>query len=65
MSSKITCPGCSATLAIKPEWLEQQAAHFLDGRSSPDFRPRDFEVDFRGRATADDLTELGRAQMAL
>jgi len=23
----------------------------------------DFEVDFKGRATADDLSDLGRAQM--
>lgn len=46
-------------------YARQQAAHFLDGRSSPDFKPRDFEVAFAGRATVDDLTELGRAQMAL
>jgi hypothetical protein len=46
-------------------YARQQAAHFLDGRSSPDFAAQDFEVDFRGRATVDDLTELGRAQMAL
>ena len=54
-------PWCAKNLM----YARQQAAHFLDGRSSPDFRPQDFEVDFRGRATADDLTELGRAQMAL
>ena len=36
---------------------------FLQGRSAPDFAPMDFEVDFKGRATEADLTDLGRAQM--
>ncbi len=46
-------------------FLERQARHFLDGRSSPDFAPEDYEVDFIGRATIDDLTPLGRSQMGL
>jgi hypothetical protein len=43
----------------------KQAKAFLEGRSAPDFAAEDYEVDFRNRATIDDLTELGRAQMAL
>ena len=43
----------------------KQAKAFLEGRSAPDFAPEDYEVDFKGRATVDDLTDLGRAQMAL
>jgi len=43
----------------------KQAKAFLEGRSAPDFAPEDYEVDFKGRATLADLTELGRAQMAL
>jgi len=31
--------------------------------SPPDFAAMDFEVDFIGRATEKDLTELGRQQM--
>ncbi len=46
-------------------YARQQAEHFLSGRSAPDFRAADFEVDFRGRAGLGDLTELGREQMAL
>jgi len=43
--------------------LPKQRDAFLQGRSAPDFAAMDFEVDFTGRATAEDLTDLGRAQM--
>lgn len=43
----------------------RQSASFMSGRSAPDFAAEDYEVDFKGRATLDDLTELGRQQMAL
>jgi len=44
-------------------YIERQRQSFLDGRSPPDFAAMDFEVDFKGRATIDDLTPRGRAQM--
>jgi hypothetical protein len=44
-------------------YLPRQRDAFLAGRSAPDFAPMDFEVDFEGRATEDDLTSLGREQM--
>jgi hypothetical protein len=37
----------------------------LAGESAPDFAAENYEVDFKGRATLDDLTDLGRAQMGL
>ena len=43
--------------------LEKGAGKFLEGRSAPDFAAMDFEVDFKGRAVVEDLTDLGRAQM--
>jgi Protein of unknown function (DUF1479) len=43
--------------------LPKQKAAFLAGCSAPDFAAMDFEVDFMGRATEKDLTELGRQQM--
>ncbi|NQW01937.1 MAG: DUF1479 domain-containing protein [Rhodospirillales bacterium] len=46
-------------------YVEKQAKAFLSGRSAPDFAAEDYEVDFAGRATSADLTELGRAQMGL
>ena len=52
-------PKCEKNAAFLPG----QARAFLEGRSVPDFAPEDYEVDFVGRATLDDLTPLGRRQM--
>jgi hypothetical protein len=38
---------------------------FLSGKIPPDFAPDDFEVDFVGRGTVADLTELGRSQLGI
>jgi hypothetical protein len=54
-------PACSKNKA----YAQRQATHFLDGRSAPDFAAEDYEVNFEGRATVDDLTHLGKQQMAL
>ena len=54
-----SAPDCAKNRA----YLPGQKAAFLDGRSPPDFAPMNFEVDFKGRATEKDLTELGRRQM--
>jgi hypothetical protein len=44
-------------------YLSGQRKAFLDGRSAPDFAAEDYEIDFKGRATESDLSELGRKQM--
>jgi len=54
-----SAPDCPKNRA----YLPKQRQAFLQGRSAPDFATMDFEVDFRGRATEGDLTDLGRAQM--
>jgi hypothetical protein len=54
-------PGCAKNSA----YLEKQALTFLDGRTPPDFAPDNFEVDFAGRGTVADLTELGRSQLGI
>lgn len=46
-------------------YLERQKTAFLSGESAPDFSPENFEVDFEGRATVEDLTELGKKQMGV
>ncbi|MEM5326591.1 DUF1479 domain-containing protein [Paraburkholderia sp. JHI2823] len=56
-----SAPSCAKNDA----YLERQLPGFLDGKSPPDFPADHFEVDFVGRATIDDLTPLGRAQMGL
>ena len=54
-----SAPDCAKNRA----YLPRQKEAFLAGRSAPDFAPMNFEVDFKGRATLDDLTPLGRKQM--
>ncbi len=54
-----SAPDCAKNRA----YLPGQRAAFLAGKSPPDFAPMDFEVDFKGRATEADLSELGRRQM--
>ena len=54
-----SAPDCPKNRA----YLPKQKDAFLAGRSAPDFAAMDFEVDFAGRAAADDLTPLGRMQM--
>jgi len=54
-----SAPDCPKNRA----YLPKQKQAFLQGRSAPDFAAMDFEVDFKGRATEVDLTDLGRTQM--
>ena len=54
-----SAPDCAKNRA----YLPGQRDAFLEGRSAPDFAAMDFEVDFKGRATVADLTDIGRAQM--
>jgi len=54
-------PWCDKNIAF----AKRQAPAFLEGRSSPDFAPEDYELDFAGRAGIDDLTPLGQMQMGL
>jgi hypothetical protein len=54
-----SAPDCAKNRA----YLPKQREAFLAGRSAPDFAAMDFEVDFKGRATEADLTDMGRTQM--
>ncbi|MDR5856046.1 DUF1479 domain-containing protein [Caballeronia sp. LZ062] len=54
-----SAPSCAKNNA----YLKRQLPSFLKGESPPDFPTDHFEVDFIGRATADDLTPLGKAQL--
>ena len=47
------------------KYAKEQAVNFLKGKSPPDFAAEDYEVNYKGRATINDLTELGKQQMAL
>lgn len=63
--SNVIYIGASPKCRKNEIYIRKQAKAFLEGRSAPDFAAEDYEVDFKGRATADDLTELGKAQMGL
>jgi len=54
-------PWCDKNAAF----ARRQAAAFLEGRSSPDFAPEDYEVGFDARAREENLSPLGRMQMGL
>jgi hypothetical protein len=54
-------PWCDKNSAF----AEKQASAFVEGRSSPDFAPENYEVGFEGRAHPEDLTSLGQMQMGL
>ncbi|SAK51691.1 dioxygenase [Caballeronia temeraria] len=56
-----SAPACAKNDA----YLKRQLPSFLKGESPPDFPADHFEVDFTGRATVDDLSPLGRAQLGL
>lgn len=57
--------GASPACHKNEAYARRQAQAFLSGRSAPDFAAEDYEVSFQGRASIDDLTELGKQQMAL
>ncbi len=54
-----SAPDCAKNRA----YLPGQKAAFLAGKSPPDFAAMDLEVDFKGRASERDLTDLGRRQL--
>lgn len=63
--SNVIYIGAAPYCAKNAAYLDRQKAAFLSGASAPDFSAEDFEVGFEGRATTDDLTDLGKRQMGL
>ncbi len=57
--------GASPKCPKNEAYARKQAQSFLAGKSAPDFAAEDYEVDFEGRATLEDLTDLGKAQLCL
>ena len=54
-------PYCQKNL----NYAEKQSTKFLEGKSPPDFAEEDYEVNYSDRAKIEDLTSLGKKQMAL
>lgn len=57
--------GASPVCAKNKAYALRQAQSFITGASAPDFAAEDYELNYKGRAVIDDLTELGRQQMGL
>jgi len=63
--ANVICIGASPECARNEAYARRPADSFLAGRSAPDFAAEDHAVDLVGRATVDDLTELGREQLGI
>ena len=63
--SNVIYIGAAPRCAKNAAYLERQKEAFLKGESAPDFAPENYEVRFDGRATVDDVSELGRRQMGI
>ena len=63
--SNVMYIGASPLCKKNSDYLETQGQCFLAGKSAPDFSAENYEVSYRGRATIDDLTDLGKKQMGL
>ena len=61
--SNVIYIGAAPDCAKNRRFLELLRPAFEAGRSSPDFAAEDYEVDFTGRFTPDDLSPLGRLQL--
>jgi len=63
--SNVMYIGASPLCKKNSDYLETQGQCFLAGKSAPDFATENYEVNYRGKATIDDLTDLGKKQMGL
>ena len=63
--SNVIYIGAAPYCAKNAAYLEGQSQAFLRGASAPDFATEDYETTYQGRATLDDLTDLGQRQMGL
>ena len=61
--SNVMYIGAAPYCAKNAAYLKRQRQAFLKGESPPDFAPENHEVNYDGRATLAELTELGARQM--
>jgi hypothetical protein len=63
--SNVMYIGSTVGCAKNAAYTQRQAPAFIAGKTPPDFAPDNFEVDFVGRGTVADLTDLGRSQLGI
>ncbi len=54
-------PYCKKNL----DYINKQSKKFLEGKSPPDFAAEDYEINYKGRVTVNDLTQLAKKQLGL
>ncbi len=47
------------------DYIKKQSKKFIEGKSPPDFAPEDYEVNYKGRVTVNDLSDLAKKQLGL
>ena len=47
------------------DYIKKQSKKFIEVKSPPDFAPEDYEVNYKGRVTVNDLSELAKKQLGL
>ncbi len=47
------------------DYIKKQSKKFIEGKSPPDFAPENYEVNYKGRVTVNDLSELAKKQLGL
>ena len=61
--SNVMYIGSSPLCEKNSDYLTIQGERFFKGKSAPDFSNENYEVNYLGRATMDDLSDLGKKQM--
>ena len=47
------------------DYIKKQSKKFIEGKSPPDFASEDYEINYKGRVTINDLSELAKKQLGL
>ena len=63
--SNVVYVGAAPYCAKNAAYVDRQKFAFFRVESAPDFAAENYEVDYQGRVTADDLSEVGQQQMGV
>lgn len=63
--ASVICIGASLVCGKNSAYALRQAENFMSGRSVSDFAAEDYDENFKGRSTIDNLTDLSKRQMGI
>ena len=64
-SSNVIYVGSTPYCKKNLDYINKQSKKFLAGKSPPDFAAEDYEINYKGRVTVNDLSELAKKQLGL